>query len=76
MEEKKMRGLAYRRFQKKRVINKAMRSRVAKYIDVRFWANNMAKCSCYLCCGYKTEPSINLLKSDVSMRQQLGETKC
>jgi len=71
-----MRGIAYRRSHKKRMVQKAKRSRIAKQIDVRFWADNMSRCSCYLCCGYKAEPSVSLIKSDVSMRQQLEEIIC
>ena len=83
-----MRGIAYRRAQQERMIERAKRSRVVRGLVegrsqlpagfVRSWANNLAKCSCWMCNNrHSQERSHHQMKQDVATRQQLeGVTTC
>ena len=50
-----------------------------RYIRAKKQANDLAKCSCWMCTGHKrgpfAEPTMAKLKHDVSTRQQLEELR-
>ena len=54
-----MRGIAYRRMKREAKIKKAERSLVLRGLHSQrlasYWADNLAKCSCWLCKGVKKQ---------------------
>jgi len=69
-----MRGLAYRRMQQQRMVDKALK--VLPWVetkeDAKKVANNMRVCSCNLC-TYHDAPKISIMRHNVSTHQQLKE---
>jgi hypothetical protein len=72
-----MRGKAYRRHHEQRMRQRARKSRVlAAWADegaVRRWANNMAKCSCFMCSGHKDEPTLQEMRC--KLREKDGDVR-
>jgi hypothetical protein len=68
-----MRGLAYRRMQQQRMVDKALKD--LHWVDTKEQAkkvsNNMRVCSCYLCTHHGTQVSV--MRHNVSTHQQLKE---
>ena len=83
-----MRGIAYRRAQQKRMIQRSLKveflngfrsyiENMEAYIAAKKRANNLAQCSCEMCSGHKrgpfAVPTLARLRSDAAMEYQVAE---